>query len=56
MLGEGLVPGAPSEQWRRYMTILLDGIAASNEAPMKPRALTLDEVAVAVELMGEERR
>ena len=56
MLGAGIVPGAPTDQWRRYLTILLDGIAATNEAPMKPRALTLDEVAVAVELMGEEQR
>ena len=56
MLGAGIVPGAPTDQWRRYLTILLDGIAATNEASMKPRALTLDEVAVAVELMAEERR
>ena len=56
MLGAGVVPGAPTDQWRRYLTILLDGIAATNEAPMKQRALTLDEVAVAVQLMAEERR
>ena len=56
MLGAGIVPGAPTDQWRRYLTILLDGIAATNEAPLKPRALTLDEVAVAVEMMAEERR
>jgi AcrR family transcriptional regulator len=56
MLGAGIVPGAPSDQWRRYLTILLDGIAATNELPMKPRALTLDEVAVAVEMMAEEGR
>ena len=56
MLGAGIVPGAPTDQWRRYLTILLDGIAATNETTMKPRALTLDEVAVAVELMAEERR
>ena len=56
MLGAGIVPGAPTDQWRRYLTILLDGIAASNETAMKPRALTLDEVAVAVELMAKEQR
>lgn len=56
MLGAGIVPGAPTDQWRRYLTILLDGIAATNDVPMKPRALTLDEVAVAVELMAEEDR
>ena len=56
MLGAGIVPGAPTDQWRRYLTILLDGIAATNETTMQPRALTLDEVAVAVELMAEERR
>jgi AcrR family transcriptional regulator len=56
MLGAGIVPGAPADQWRRYLTILLDGLAATNDMPMKPRALTLDEVAVAVEMMAEERR
>jgi AcrR family transcriptional regulator len=56
MLGAGIVPGAPADQWRRYLTILLDGIAVTNEAPMTPRALTLEEVAVAVELMADEQR
>ena len=56
MLGAGIIPGAPADQWRRYLTILLDGIAATNAQPMAPRALTLDEVAAAVEMMGEERR
>lgn len=56
MLGAGIVPGAPTDQWRRYLTILLDGIAAKNDMPMKPRALTLDEVAVAVEMMADEQR